>query len=699
MPPKPFTNTKLWMNASSMDDFLPEKEKKTTLRDEAKALKARAKALMAEAKSMEMELMASRSKLQKAKATESDELIESLFPSATDKWQAHDIAKQLKEERYSPDLVYVLVDRIFERQMIAIGQKMSPTTAIITSSEGNQAVNATEAIRLSLALNTLTEAAGILDDQVSNLTDVAIATESRRWKGRVGTGIQARINELYRSQNEMLDRRKAAEINKVASSNYSVEEYIQQTFSEGGAPMAFSEDEQMEGMNVTEEYSSSPMTPMWVPSSFLPFIISSDESTLGQEEVDQIKDNVLQGSCFFLTSSDSIPGAAIFRGNIRTSTGTVSINNSTNYTAVVFEEIQNRLKDKGLDEKVQVFLMPDPEWIPKKDDRESQPKPVLLALSKTVSPDSLKERKTNTVKIRNMLAYGFATLATLAYSVSAYALNPNFFDALMNKGDAKALVACIPVFLGVVSVQLFHEVAHFLVAKRRRIKIARPLPLFSPALGLYGCITKLKSFPSNRAALFDFALSGPLASMLVSLGCIFSGMLLTVNASPLHLAKFPVLPAAILKSSFLIGSITSRVASKTLMLPLSQPIPLHPLFVVGYAGLLASALNLLPIFRLDGGRAASAAIGRRQTAIVSVSALLLLTTQALSRISGLGFLWGLMIVAFQSREEIPVRDEVTEIDTFRFGTWLLSLLLSYAILSPFPGYQVGEMPQLLNERI
>ena len=136
----------------------------------------------------------------------------------------------------------------------------------------------------------------------------------------------------------------------------------------------------------------------------------------------------------------------------------------------MFEEIQNRLKDKGLDEKVQVFLMPDPEWIPKKDDRESQPKPVLLALSKTVSPDSLKERKTNTVKIRNMLAYGFATLATLAYSVSAYALNPNFFDALMNKGDAKALVACIPVFLGVVSVQLFHEVAHFLVAKRRRIK-------------------------------------------------------------------------------------------------------------------------------------------------------------------------------------------------------------------------------------
>lgn len=121
------------------------------------------------------------------------------------------------------------------------------------------------------------------------------------------------------------------------------------------------------------------------------------------------------------------------------------------------------------------------------------------------------------------------------------------------------------------------------------------------------------------------------------------------------------------------------------MLPAAQPVPIHPLFTVGYSGLVASALNLLPIFRLDGGKAFAAAMGARQTPIISVAALLLLLSQSLTGGSAIGFEWAIMIILFQRREEVPARDEVTDVDNFRFGTWLFSLLLSFAILSPFPG--------------
>ncbi len=233
--------------------------------------------------------------------------------------------------------------------------------------------------------------------------------------------------------------------------------------------------------------------------------------------------------------------------------------------------------------------------------------------------------------------------------------------------------------------QVLQEVVHYLVAKWRGIKVGSPVPVPSVALGMFGCITPIKSFPASRAALLDFALSGPFATTIASIGCIIASMILTVRASPATIATFPVLPTLVLKSSLLAGTIISWIASKALMLPLAQPIPVHPLFLVGYAGLISSGLNLLPIFRLDGGRACTAAMGPRQGAVISVSILLFLLSLALSGGSGLGFYWGMFVAIFQRRQEIPARDDVTEVDNVRLGAWMFSFLLSISILTPFPG--------------
>ena len=107
--------------------------------------------------------------------------------------------------------------------------------------------------------------------------------------------------------------------------------------------------------------------------------------------------------------------------------------------------------------------------------------------------------------------------------------------------------------------------------------------------------------------------------------------------------------------------------------------------MVGYSGLIASALNLLPIFRLDGGRACSAAMGPRQCAVISVSVLITVLSLVLTGGSGLGFTWGMIVTIFQRRPEIPARDEATEVDKFRLSAWFFSFLLSLAILTPFPG--------------
>ncbi len=120
------------------------------------------------------------------------------------------------------------------------------------------------------------------------------------------------------------------------------------------------------------------------------------------------------------------------------------------------------------------------------------------------------------------------------------------------------------------------------------------------------------------------------------------------------------------------------------MLPNSQPIPMHPLFMVGFTGLLSSALNMLPVFRLDGGRACTAVLGTRTSALASSWTLLMLLSAALSGSSIFGY-WAALIIFFQRRQDIPVRDSVTQVNDMRVAAWIASLATSLLALLPFPG--------------
>jgi len=251
--------------------------------------------------------------------------------------------------------------------------------------------------------------------------------------------------------------------------------------------------------------------------------------------------------------------------------------------------------------------------------------------------------------------------------------------------DISVLLSCIPLCLGILSVQVFHEAAHFLVAKVRNIKLGRPTPIPSPQVGTFGCITPLLSFPKNRSALFDLAFSGPVAGMTISLFMMSVGLYMTTHATEAALSGFPVVPVGFFKCSLLTSLVVSGLAPKLMMLPLAQPIPIHPLFLSGFAGLISSALNLLPVFRLDGGRIITTLFGPRFGGISSAFTLLLMLSYSISGASGIAFTWGLLIVFLQRRTEVPVRDDVTPVDDYRFGAWVVALGAALLALTPFPG--------------
>eukprot|EP00978_Attheya_sp_CCMP212_P024179 scaffold75561_cov55-Attheya_sp.AAC.12 len=537
--------------------------------------------------------------------------------------------------------------------------------------------------------------------------------------GTVAATLRSRIKELRRGDDVEQQRQLGTKFNSDAlrSDSESVQDYVRRTIAGASSQKNNDTNNTAAEFNVTKFMMGVVQVPRWVPNTLLPFVIAAKED-LTMEDAKLFRSDVLGGSRFYCTSWDSMSLAAIYRGNFmpdraaafmggllsvdnnsaRTTNSTISMkptnnsNNTANLTqeqlvTIGFQNVRDRLAEAegGLGDRIQLFLVEDPEWRPGFDDREPEPRPVILALPASVEPEQASERD-RTIKVVTALSTLLTLVTTLAFSIMCFGLNPTIFNSVVNDNDTSQLFStALPIFLGVLGLQVIHEAAHFLVAKKTGVKIGLPVPIPSLQIGTFGSITPLRSFPETRADLLDLALVGPAITMVLSLLLMVGGIWGTIQAPAAVLSGFPMVPAALCKTSLLVGSIVSALAPKIMMLPLSQPIPIHPAFMIGFTGLLSSAVNLLPIGRLDGGRICTAILGRRQAILASFFMLVALAALALSGMSTISIFWGLIVVLFQRYGEIPIRDEVTQVSDLRSGCYAVFLLLSSLAIAPFPG--------------
>lgn len=354
---------------------------RTTAELEAEELKRRAKELMAEARSMELELGDTRTDTSKRRKKETDTLIEQLFAGNATSVQ---VSETLVGERWSPDQLTLVIERLHEKQVQALGRNSGSSPGFQIGDTSNKAEpDEEEWNRLNAQIEALIEAASILDDQTTANVNV-----NQRWTGRVASSLRSRLKELRRANELEFERKVAATVNAAVSSNVSVQEYMSGTL--GTTVIIEGQDKNGKSLNISLIMEKVAMVPMWIPSSLLPFLVVS-RTKIESEDIKIIRDDVLARTNFYVTSTDSIPGAAIFRGNVRTPLGVVNTTLERNQTAVVFEDIQNRLETAGLSNRIQLFFWNDPEWRPGKDSRELTPKPVVLALPTEVVPEQSSE--------------------------------------------------------------------------------------------------------------------------------------------------------------------------------------------------------------------------------------------------------------------------------------------------------------------
>src|SRR5262249_29986972 len=165
-----------------------------------------------------------------------------------------------------------------------------------------------------------------------------------------------------------------------------------------------------------------------------------------------------------------------------------------------------------------------------------------------------------------------------------------------------------------------------------------PLPSSTPgrsALGPFGALIQMRSPAESRRALFDVAVAGPLAGLVVALPLLLIGLQSSavvpgqVVGGRLTTPGEPAAPAATAPpvgggrtsagSSLLLGLLAKLAPPEALRY--GCVLQFSPLAFAGWLGLFITGLNLLPVGQLDGGHTVRALFGHRVGSVISRVAL------------------------------------------------------------------------------
>jgi membrane-associated protease RseP (regulator of RpoE activity) len=347
---------------------------------------------------------------------------------------------------------------------------------------------------------------------------------------------------------------------------------------------------------------------------------------------------------FFATETIPYQNGAIFKGNLR---GEVESSYSR-----LSESLKERVGDR-----YRLFFVEGPDG-----------KPVVVILPSTNDP-----KPTTLVQWNIALILLLATIAT-SLETAGLLLG---FDLSMAPGRFRE---ALPIASGILAVLAANEIGRRVSARYHQVQISPPYFIPTWQIGSFGSLTRFESNLPSRSVLFDMAFVGPAAAGIISLSMLIIGLLLSHQGSQFQI------PAEFFQGSILVGTLARVVLGSALQQPL---VDIHPLTVIGWLGLVITAINLMPAGQLDGGRIVLSIYGRKVARRTTIATLIVLGLASL--VNPLALYWAVVILFLQRDLERPSLNELSEPDDARAALGLLVLFLMAATLLPITPSLAGRL--------
>jgi membrane-associated protease RseP (regulator of RpoE activity) len=270
----------------------------------------------------------------------------------------------------------------------------------------------------------------------------------------------------------------------------------------------------------------------------------------------------------------------------------------------------------------------------------------------------------------NIVLFLLTVLSTIvAGSQAFFAFNPFV--------EPRRLLEGVPFAFTLLAILGTHEFGHYFTARAYGASVS--LPYFIPApppllFGTLGAIIRMRSPARDRNSLFDIAAAGPLAGLVVALPALWIGLGWS------KVAAVPSGGSVSFGDSLLLRFMTWLAFGP---LPPGHDVFVHPVALAGWVGLFVTALNLIPVGQLDGGRIAYALFGARHRQISIATFLGLL---ALGAVTGAGnwFVWAFLLLFVMGFHHQPPLDDLSPLSPGRYAVGVLCLLLLILLIPPVP---------------
>ena len=329
--------------------------------------------------------------------------------------------------------------------------------------------------------------------------------------------------------------------------------------------------------------------------------------------------------------------------------------------------------------------------------RKEEERHVVLLINGVIDPKPSNPWVNVGMFVLTLFSVIYAGALAAPSSGAANSLLEAFLDPLFHLQDG------LPFALSLLAILLAHEFGHYLAGRSHRTHVTLPyfLPFPISPFGTLGAFIQLKEPPKNKRILLDIGIAGPLSGLIVAIPVLLLGLSLS-HVEPLRLSSGGVMQmegnsVLYLLSKYLVfGKLLPSPGSYGGLSPLAywvryfftgQPIPfggldvmIHPIAFAGWAGLLVTALNLIPAGQLDGGHLLYGLFGSKARYLLPV---------ILGALVLLGFVWSgwwlwVFIVLLLGRTHAEPLDQITQLDLPRKAVAVLGILVFLLVFTPVP---------------